>query len=118
MNTLIVLLSILTCTELYFTGFGITFILLCVGRVCYGLNTMGSGFRVRTCIKWECAALGWVILKAIIFKSVIFNWKYTLLIAVYGVICTLIELHDEITYSYIVEDLEEDNNEEESDNKL
>lgn len=106
MNPIVLWLVGLTVTEAFFTGIGLTFCLLLVSRIGYCCNTFGLGLKVKTCAIWEGMSLGWVIMKTIIFKSVFFNWKYTLVVVLYSLVCLAIEFYDASVWSYVVEDSE------------
>lgn len=107
MNITAIIIGILTIIELFFTGFGLTFLFSFPGRLMYICNTFGYGKPVKKCVKWECLAFGWSLLKVLVFKSVHFNWKYELILFIFGIVILLIEFYDETTNIYVIQDIEE-----------
>lgn len=108
MNIVALLLMALTIGEIYFIGFGMTLLLLLPSRIGYMLNTFAFSKKVKTCVKWEALAIGWVILKTLVFKSLYFSWKRMLILTVFGLVALLIEFYDETQNVYIIEDIKEE----------
>lgn len=95
-----------------FTGFGLTTFCLLFSRVGYLLNNLAMKIPVKRCLVWESLSLGWVILKCIIFKSVHFDWKYTLILLIIAIINISTMFYDSIEWEYVVETVKEDNEDE------
>ena len=109
MNIVAIVIAILTLVETYFIGgVGITLLLLLPSRVGYILNTFAFNKKVRTCVKWEVMAIAWVIVKALVFKSVILNWKQLIILSLFGLVVLGIEFWDETQNVYIIEDIVEE----------
>lgn len=76
------------------------------------MNNLAMKVTVKRCLVWECLALGWVILKCIIFKSVHFDWKYTLILLVIALINLATMFYDSLEWEYVVETIQDGNEKE------
>lgn len=108
-NPIFWVIIITSIIETFFTGMGITFLLFLPSRIGYILNMMEFGLKVKTCLVWESMSVGWIILKALIFKSVFFNWKYFAIVLACSLIVLGTEFYDDSMWSYVSKDVDSDN---------
>lgn len=75
------------------------------------MNNLAMKIPVKRCLVWESLALSWVVLKCLIFKSVSFDLKYTLILLVLGLINLATMFYDSLEWEYVVETVQDENEE-------